>query len=80
MIDASHPFYQPLWRRVLIPLVCFVWAGIELYAAQPIWAAIVGALGGYAVYKLFIEKRPPEKTTVEEPADEQKGAAGLPPE
>ncbi|CAN7421352.1 DUF3329 domain-containing protein [Neorhizobium sp. LjRoot104] len=68
MIDPNHPFYAPLWRRVLIPAVCAVWAIFELVAGEPFWAIIVGALGAYAAYKLFIEKRKPP---VEKPADEQ---------
>lgn len=59
MIDPNHPFYEPLWRRLLIPAVCFAWAGFELYAGGPFWAVIVGAMGIYATYKLFIEKRTP---------------------
>jgi hypothetical protein len=59
MIDPHHPFYDAAWRRVVIPLVCFVWAGIELYAGATFWAAIVGALGLYAAYKLWIERARP---------------------
>lgn len=67
MIDPNHPFYEPLWRRVLIPVICLVWACFELYAGAPIWAVIVGAIGLYATYKLFIEKRsPPAAKRVEE--------------
>ncbi|MGK9051963.1 DUF3329 domain-containing protein [Neorhizobium sp. CSC1952] len=69
MIDPNHPFYEPLWRRLLIPVVCAVWAVFELYAGEPIWAIIVGAMGIYATYKLFMEKRKPP---VSKPADEQK--------
>jgi hypothetical protein len=57
MIDPNHPFYEPLWRRVLIPAVCFAWAGVELYAGSPTWAAISGALGLFAAYKLLVERR-----------------------
>lgn len=59
MIDPNHPFYDATWRRVVIPLVCFVWAGIELYAGATFWAAIVGALGLYAAYKLWVERARP---------------------
>jgi hypothetical protein len=70
MIDPNHPFYAPLWRRLLIVAVCFVWAGFELYTGEPFWGIIVGAVGAYATYKLFVEKRsvPAEKPS-EEPRD-----------
>ncbi|AYD01902.1 DUF3329 domain-containing protein [Neorhizobium sp. NCHU2750] len=59
MIDPNHPFYAATWRRVAIPLACFIWAGIEIFAGSGFWAAIVGALGLYATYKLWIEKPKP---------------------
>lgn len=59
MIDANHPFYDVLWRRLLIPVICLIWVGIELYTGSPIWAGIVAVVGLYATYKLFIEKRKP---------------------
>jgi hypothetical protein len=57
MIDPNHPFYGPLWRRILIPAICFGWALFELYAGSVTWAVISAGLGLYAAYKLFGEKR-----------------------
>ena len=59
MIDPNHPFYDALWRRLLIPVVCLVWVGIELYAGEPLWAGIVAVVGLYATYKLFWQERQP---------------------
>lgn len=59
MIDPNHPFYDALWRRVLIPAVCFVWVAIELYAGEAIWAGIVAVVGLYATYKLFLDRKAP---------------------
>jgi hypothetical protein len=71
MIDPNHPFYEPLWRRVLIPAVCAAWAIFELIAGEPFWAVIVGAMGAYAAYKLFIErKKPPAEKPADEPQDQ----------
>ncbi|TWF54809.1 DUF3329 domain-containing protein [Neorhizobium alkalisoli] len=68
MIDPNHPFYEPLWRRIMIPAVCFAWAIFELFAGSGVWAAISGGLGAFAAYKLFIEKRdPPAKPRDEAP-------------
>ncbi len=58
MIDTNHPFYDPLWRRILIPAICFVWAVIELVTGSVTWAVISGALGLFAAYKLLVEWRP----------------------
>lgn len=72
MIDPDHPFYRPLWRRLMIPIVCFAWVCFELYAGGPIWAAMVAAVGLYATYKLFIEKRKTviSKPVISKPAEE----------
>lgn len=62
MIDPNHPFYDATWRRVLIPVVCFVWVCIELYAGEAMWAGIVGVVGLFATYKLFFDRKKPEGT------------------
>lgn len=70
MIDPNHPFYEPLWRRLLIPVICAIWAAFELYTGEPFWAIIVGAMGLYATYKLFLEKRKPgARKPTEEPKE-----------
>lgn len=68
MIDPNHPFYDALWRRLLVPVTCAIWVCIELYAGAPVWAAIVAAVGIYATYKLFWERREPP---AQKPADER---------
>lgn len=76
MIDANHPFYGPLWRRILIPAVCFAWAGMELVTGSATWAAISGGLGAYSAYKLFIEKRPEAGGAPSEPTPGQASDEG----
>jgi hypothetical protein len=75
MIDPNHPFYGPLWRRILIPAICFGWAVFELYAGSVTWAVISGGLGLYAAYKLFLEKRPAPAVTTADPAQDQDALA-----
>jgi len=70
MIDPNHPFYEPLWRRILIPAICLVWAGIELYSGSIAWAGISGALGLYAAYKLFVDRRPEPPSASTDKMDE----------
>ena len=55
MIDLDHPFYRPLWARLLIVGVCVAWSGLEFWSGAPVWGTIVGVLGLYAVYKLLYE-------------------------
>jgi hypothetical protein len=52
-IDPSHPFYAVAWRRYVIVLTCFIWAGIELYLGSPLWAMLFGAAGVYSFWMLI---------------------------
>lgn len=58
LIDPNHPFYKPLWVRILIVVVCFGWASVELFGSQPFWAMISGALGAYAAWMLLLNFKP----------------------
>ncbi|MDQ0455490.1 hypothetical protein [Rhizobium paknamense] len=52
-LDPHHPFFKPLWVRVLTVLVPLVWAGVELYSGEAGWAIISFALAFYAALQLF---------------------------
>jgi hypothetical protein len=62
LIDPNHPFYRPLWRRVLIVAVCLGWAVVEGVTSEPFWALLVGAVGIYAAWMLLVnfDPKPPE--------------------
>lgn len=72
-IDVNHPFYRPLWRRLLIVLFCAAWTGVEFYNGQATWGFIFLAAGAYAACSLIIFYKPkpieePEKTASEDAA------------
>jgi hypothetical protein len=53
--ENKHPFYKPLWRRVVIVLSIAAWLGFEIYqAASGLWLAISAGMLAYAVYAFFI--------------------------
>jgi hypothetical protein len=54
MFDFSHPFFRPLWRRVVIVAVALGWALFEAVTGSPGWALIFGALGAVALWGLLI--------------------------
>ncbi len=54
LIDPSHPFYAPLWRRVAIVAVVFLWSGLEFYNDAQTWGIIVAAIGVYCVWQFFV--------------------------
>lgn len=53
-IDARHPFFRPLWRRVAVVAVCLGWALFEFASGAPFWGILFGALGLWAVYEFFV--------------------------
>ncbi len=70
MIDLDHPFYKPLWARLLIVGACGIWAGFEFYSGAAFWGVIVSAVGIYAAYKLFYEfGRRPQVNIAEDDQD-----------
>jgi Ca2+/Na+ antiporter len=53
--EQQHPFYKPLWRRVVIVAVIVFWLCFEIYqGAETIWIAIAAGLLFYAVYTFFL--------------------------
>jgi hypothetical protein len=51
----SLPWFKPLWRRVLLVGVIFVWCGWEwIYNQDSFWGMITLAALAYAVWLFFI--------------------------
>ncbi|MBF9044295.1 hypothetical protein HKCCE4037_13210 [Rhodobacterales bacterium HKCCE4037] len=62
LLDASHPFFRPAWRRYAIVAACFAWATFEMSQDNDIWAYLFAGIGGYLAYNLIFTFRnePPE--------------------
>ena len=55
IIDESHPFYKPLWRRVALVGVLAGWTAFEVfYTQQPLWIMVAGALFAYTTWIFLI--------------------------
>ena len=52
--NVRHPFFRPLWSRVLLTGLCLGWALFELSNAQVFWALLFGGAGGYLFYQFFV--------------------------
>ncbi len=61
LIDPDHAFYRPLWRRILIFLVCAGWAALEFYHDQPFFSIIALAIAAYVGSSLLLFYKPTEK-------------------
>ena len=54
MLDLEHPFFVPLWRRVLIVVLTLGWAAFEfLVTAAPFWGMLFAAIGLYCAWTFF---------------------------
>ena len=61
LLDTSHPFFRPAWRRYLIVALCFGWATFEMRNGNDIWAYLFAGIGGFLAYQLIFAfpKDPP---------------------
>lgn len=62
LLDPQHPFYAPLWRRVVIVVLCLGWALVELSRSELVWAGVFAVCGLFCAYQFFVVFRPPEET------------------
>lgn len=56
-LDTDHPFFRPLWTRVLFTALPLGWAVLEFTTGAPFWGMIFLALGVYAGYNFFFVAR-----------------------
>lgn len=60
LLDVQHPFFRPVWRRVLVVALCLGWAAVELAAGAVFWAILFGAIGLYCAHQFFLAFDPPD--------------------
>jgi hypothetical protein len=58
LLDTSHPFLRPLWRRVAIVVFSLCWALFELSMGEPVWAIAFAAIGLFCAWTLLVAYRP----------------------
>ena len=54
LLDLRHPFFAPLWKRVVTVVVIGGWTMFELSTGKIAWAMIFGALAAYCAYEFFV--------------------------
>jgi hypothetical protein len=58
LIDPDHPFYRPLWIRLLIIALCAVWTAVEFRNGENTWGMIFLAVTTYTACTLLIFFKP----------------------
>ncbi|MCJ8151881.1 MULTISPECIES: hypothetical protein [Shinella] len=68
IIDTDHPFYRPLWRRLLLVAVCAAWTAVEFYNNEQTWGTIFLVVTAYVFANLILFFKPSAaaKKSVEE--------------
>jgi hypothetical protein len=57
-LDPQHPFFRPLWRRVVIVLGTALWAGFEAMNGETAWALAFAAVALYCAWQFFVAFKP----------------------
>jgi hypothetical protein len=60
LIDPDHPFFQPLWTRILTSGLPIAWSVVEFWSNQPTWGFIFLAAGIYAGLTFILHARKPK--------------------
>lgn len=56
--NLRHPFFLPLWRRVVTTGITGGWALVELSAGNVFWAILFGAAALWCAYEFFVSFDP----------------------
>ena len=57
-LDLDHPFFRPLWIRVLVVVLAGGWAVLEFVTGSPLWGVLFGAIAAYAAWGFFVDFNP----------------------
>jgi len=60
LFDVQSVFFIPVWRRVALVALCWLWALFELWNGGPGWALFFAAIGAYCAHQFFVAFDPPE--------------------
>jgi hypothetical protein len=56
-LDTNHPWFRPLWVRLLVTALPVAWALFEFVDGSPFWGVLFLALGVYAAWEFFFASR-----------------------
>ncbi|MBL8584825.1 MAG: DUF3329 domain-containing protein [Rhizobiaceae bacterium] len=76
-METDHPFFRPLWIRVVVVGFCVAWAAFEFYGGSSFWGMLFLAMGGISFHGFFIAfdpdgKKKPQASHPEPTADKGK--------
>ena len=57
LIDFDHPFFEPLWIRIAVVVVCVAWGLFEFSTGAVFWGVLFTGVGLFAAWNFFVAKR-----------------------
>lgn len=57
---VEHPWFDPLWRRIVLVAFCAAWTGVEYSFGNTTWVYIMAAITGYAGWAYLFAYKGPE--------------------
>lgn len=67
MGNSSHPFFDPLWRRVVLVAAIAAWSLTEFYFESTTWGMMVGIFAVYGVWSYLINYLPSTQVAAKTP-------------
>jgi len=61
ILDVQHPFFKPMYRRILVVALCLGWGAFEFNGGYPGWGMLFVAVGIYCGWIFFFNFHPPEE-------------------
>jgi hypothetical protein len=72
LFDVQHPWFIPLYRRIIVVVLLLGWTVFEFLRGSPFWGVLFGGLGLYCAHQFFIAFDPP-KPKEDPPPDSDRG-------
>ncbi|MDO5605110.1 MAG: hypothetical protein Q4G25_08120 [Paracoccus sp. (in: a-proteobacteria)] len=58
LLDPNHRLLRPLWVRLVIVALPFLWSIFEFSQGAMVWAVLFGALGAWLFHTLIMRAGP----------------------
>ena len=60
LLDTNHPFFKPLWLRIVVVAIAAGWAVFEFRSGSTVWGLIFAAFAAVSAHGFFINFNPDE--------------------
>ena len=71
MKDSEHPFFRPLWRRIVLVVFCAAWAVFEFWNGQAFWGTLAVGMAAYGAWEFLWNYGPKDAVpSAEKPTEE----------